>query len=97
MKVQEKLIKASQCLEYFTTHEWEFKDDNVRVLNTLLSPTDRAEFNVDVTTIDWDKYLEDYVLGIRHFIFKEKPETLPTARARMTRCVYFYILLINSF
>lgn len=85
LKIQEKLIKAASCLEYFTGHEWEFKDDNVRVLNSLLSPADRKEFNIDVTQIDWNEYLEKYVLGIRTYIFKEKPDTLPKARAHLSR------------
>lgn len=66
-KIQDKLSKAAKCLEYFTTNEWKFEDDNVRNLTLSLSDSDRKEFCFDVTKIDWDVYIENYVLGIRRF------------------------------
>lgn len=79
-KVQNKLKKASQCLEYFTCQEWRFYDDNVKNLNSVLSNEDRQTFYFDVRDIDWPQYLEDYILGIRNFVFKENPSTLTKAR-----------------
>lgn len=35
--------------------------------------------------IDWDSYLCNYILGARHFLLKEKPETLPKARILLRR------------
>ncbi|VVD02621.1 unnamed protein product [Leptidea sinapis] len=80
MRVQNKLENASACLEYFTTRQWAFSDDNVKALCAALSPQDRGIFDFDVTNIDWDAYIESYVLGIRRFLFKESPETLPKSR-----------------
>ncbi|CAF4957111.1 unnamed protein product [Pieris macdunnoughi] len=85
MRVQSKLEKASSCLEYFTTRQWAFSDDNVKALCTYLSPQDRTTFDFDVSKIDWDAYIESYVLGIRRFLFKESPETLPKSRAILWR------------
>nr|CAI5818132.1 unnamed protein product [Callosobruchus analis] len=51
--------------EYFTTQEWQFNDENVRNLVSTLSEVDKEVFCFDVAKIDWDKYIEDYVLGIR--------------------------------
>lgn len=65
VKVQSKLGKAADCLEYFTMQEWEFDDENVRALSLTLSETDKKEFCFDVAKIDWENYLENYVLGIR--------------------------------
>lgn len=85
MRVQNKLEKASACLEYFTTRQWAFADDNVQELCTYLSPEDRQTFDFDVTNINWDAYIESYVLGIRRFLFKESPETLPRSRKLLRR------------
>lgn len=87
-RIQNKLEKAANCLEYFSTRQWRFLDDNVRMLNQSLSLDDRAEFSFDVKQIQWSKYIEDYVLGIRHFIFKENPNSLPAARKQLTKYVY---------
>lgn len=35
--------------------------------------------------IDWDEYIRSYILGARHYLLKEKPETLPKARVLLQR------------
>lgn len=87
IKIQDKLSKAVGCLEYFTTHQWHFTDDNVRELLTHMSVSDRAKFQFDVTQIDWDGYFERYVLGLRAFLCKQNPKTLPNSRKKMKRYV----------
>lgn len=83
--LQSKLEKATKYLEYFTTQQWIFKDDNVRELNEELSLEDRQTFTFDVRQIDWGSYLEHYILGIRHFLLKENPDTLPAARVHLRK------------
>ncbi|XP_011645020.1 putative fatty acyl-CoA reductase CG5065 [Pogonomyrmex barbatus] len=100
VRVQSKLSKAAKCLEYFSTKQWNFRDDNVRRLGEQLSPEDRETFMFDVKQIDWPSYLEHYILGIRQFILKESPDTLPAARSYITklywlhRAIQFGILII---
>ncbi|XP_066593573.1 putative fatty acyl-CoA reductase CG5065 [Prorops nasuta] len=100
VRIQAKLDKAATCLEYFSTQQWNFRDDNVRRLGEQLSPEDRQTFMFDVNQIDWPSYLENYILGIRTFIMKESPDTLPAARSHITklywlhRAVQFGMLLI---
>lgn len=85
VKVQNKLSKAVGCLEYFTTHQWRFTDDNVRELLTHMSTIDRENFQFDVSHIDWDVYFEKYVLGLRAFLCKQNPKTLPSSRKKLAR------------
>ncbi|XP_076239560.1 fatty acyl-CoA reductase 1 [Calliopsis andreniformis] len=98
--IQSKLHKAAKCLEYFSMQEWNFRDDNVRRLGEQLSPEDKQTFTFDVKQIEWSSYLEHYILGIRHFVLKESPDTLPAARLHIKklywlhRAVQFGMLLI---
>lgn len=98
--LQRKLNKAANCLEYFTTQQWHFRDDNVRRLEEELSPEDRETFMFDVKQIDWPSYLEHYILGIRQFIMKESPEMQSAALSRIRklywlhRAIQFGMLLI---
>ncbi|CAH2056235.1 unnamed protein product, partial [Iphiclides podalirius] len=92
VRVQNKLEKASACLEYFTTRQWAFSDGNVQALCRLLSAEDRATFDFDVTNIDWDAYIESYVLGIRRFLFKESPDTLPKSRTLLRRLRILHVI-----
>lgn len=85
IKVQDKLKKAVECLEYFTTHQWTWTDDNVRNLLTHMSVADRESFQFDVNEIHWDVYMEKYVLGFREFLFKQSPKSLPNSRRKMNR------------
>ncbi|XP_017781377.1 PREDICTED: putative fatty acyl-CoA reductase CG5065 [Nicrophorus vespilloides] len=90
LKIQDKLQKASTCLDYFTTHEWVFDDTNVRQLGLSLSEADRREFNFDASQIDWDEFIKHYVLGIRRFIFKEDAATIPKARRSIAKLLWVY-------
>ncbi|XP_067626537.1 putative fatty acyl-CoA reductase CG5065 [Eurosta solidaginis] len=90
--IQNKIAKAVGCLEYFATHQWRFKDDNVHALLNVLSQKDRDTFVFDVRTIDWENYVERYVLGFREFLFKQRPESLPACRKRMMRLYYLHQL-----
>lgn len=88
VRVQAKLEKAAKCLEYFSTQQWRFSDENVRHLNSMLSNEDRNTFMFDVRQINWTQYLESYVLGIRQFIFKEHPSSIPKTRKHLIKWVW---------
>ncbi|XP_011495917.1 PREDICTED: putative fatty acyl-CoA reductase CG5065 isoform X2 [Ceratosolen solmsi marchali] len=90
VRIQAKLDKAAKCLEYFSTQQWRFKDENVKRLGQELSAEDRETFMFDVREIHWPSYLENYILGIRQFILKESPETLPAARTHIMRLYWLH-------
>lgn len=90
VNIQRRLDKAAHCLTYFSTHEWKFLDDNVLSLHTSLSRADREAFPFDVRQINWSLYIEQYVLGIRQFIFKESPESIPKARKNLSKFYYLH-------
>ncbi|KAJ8965743.1 hypothetical protein NQ314_003921 [Rhamnusium bicolor] len=93
LRIQDKLSKAATCLEYFTLQEWHFDDENVRTLVTTLSEVDKKEFCFDVAKIDWEDYIENYILGIRRFIFKEDLASLPKARQQVSRLYWVYRIM----
>lgn len=85
IKVQDKLAKSVECLEYFTTHAWKFHSDNVFALLDAMQEKDRTQFQFDARTIQWDDYVEKYVLGFRQFLFKQSPSSLEASRKRMSK------------
>nr|ACJ06520.1 FAR-like protein XIII [Ostrinia scapulalis] len=64
LKTLDKLSKISSVLEYFTHHQFIFLDSNVRGLLRRMEGTDRQTFNFDVTEIEWEPYLQNFVRGI---------------------------------
>lgn len=85
VRIQRKFQKAIAVLEFFTTHEWRFHSSNVVNLLTKLSEHDKKIFNFDVKQINWSKYMDQYVEGIRLYILKEDPAASPKAKAHLRR------------
>ena len=67
------------CNAFYMTHEWHFLTRNPVQLMDKMSDEDKETFNFDVRRIHWQSYLENYMSGIRTFILKDDPSTLPAA------------------
>lgn len=85
VKIQKRIDKEVDLIAFFTTNEWKFEDNNVRALLRQMNKTDRDQFRIDTGAIEWDKYMEDYCLGIRKYLIKQNPETIPKARKHLQR------------
>ncbi|RVE54948.1 hypothetical protein evm_000315 [Chilo suppressalis] len=80
VNVQKRIRYGMECMRYFTTKEWHFKNDNLRALRQKVSPEDNKTFFTDMKVINWNSYMRVYVKGVRKYILKEDPSTLPQAR-----------------
>jgi fatty acyl-CoA reductase len=69
-------------LSRFSTQEWKFHDKNIRSLLSSLSSEDQELFYFDLTQLQWQQYLADYMAGTRYFLLKEDTSTIPAARKR---------------
>ncbi|XP_050426431.1 putative fatty acyl-CoA reductase CG5065 [Adelges cooleyi] len=90
VRIHQRLQKAVSCLEFFTTHEWNFKNSNVQRLFAELDPNDRKTFYFDVSKLEWRNYVETYLLGTRRFVLKDDPSTVPNARIQLKRMYYLH-------
>ncbi|KAK6644947.1 hypothetical protein RUM43_001223 [Polyplax serrata] len=86
-----KFIRGMKFLYYFTIRSWHFDTKNTRKLQSDLSEEDKILFNFDVTRINWPKYLEKCVLGVRHFYHGDYPETIEKSRnlIKLLRIVHY--------
>jgi len=87
-QVYQKVHRTINALEYFTTNEWTYRTNNQIALTSEVTETDRERFYSDVRRIHWPTYMETYILGVRKFLLKEDPSTLPEARKRLQRIYY---------
>ncbi|KAK2719282.1 hypothetical protein QYM36_004931, partial [Artemia franciscana] len=85
VRLHKKAAKAMECVQFYTIREWRSRSDNTNSLIERMSDTDRAIFNFDSRTIDWNDYLCTYYLGVRKFILKDELHTLPAAKSHMRR------------
>ncbi|XP_023220295.1 uncharacterized protein LOC111622181 [Centruroides sculpturatus] len=92
MKVYDKVHNNLSLLEYFCTRDWKFSTRNVRQLLERMSTKDKQCFDFDISRLNWDRYMEDYFLGIRRFVLKEDDSTI--ARSRKLILMKYYIILL---
>ncbi|XP_017886873.1 putative fatty acyl-CoA reductase CG5065 [Ceratina calcarata] len=84
LKYVKRFERALQVGNFFTTHEWNFQDENMNDLRKKMNGLqDHNSFNVDMQDLDWDVYFRDYMLGIKKYILKENSETADVARNRV--------------
>ncbi|KAK8780279.1 hypothetical protein V5799_018380 [Amblyomma americanum] len=81
----EKVRERTAILQYFLTHGWLFKWNNVVGLIEDLSRTDKKLFSLDIQDIEWEPYCDQYVLGIRKYLLKAEDDKLPDSRRRLKR------------
>ncbi|XP_066990946.2 putative fatty acyl-CoA reductase CG8306 [Anabrus simplex] len=63
----------------FIFNEWHFDNKNTQSLNKQLSEEDRKMFSFDISTLDWPIYFVNLSQGVRCYLNKEHPRTLPAA------------------
>ncbi|XP_077517052.1 fatty acyl-CoA reductase 1-like isoform X2 [Amblyomma americanum] len=90
--IYKRIHRAMGILEFFVTHEWTFGVDNLRLLMARLEGPDRETFDFDIRSIDWVDYMEQYILGVRRYVLKEDPSTIPAARRNLNRIYYITML-----
>jgi fatty acyl-CoA reductase len=80
-KIFKRFQLAAKAGEFFSLHEWKFHCDNVCAL--ICDAQDKATFNVDVSQMDWNQYVKNYMFGIRTFLLKDSSDTIPHARRKL--------------
>ncbi|RNA15898.1 fatty acyl- reductase 1-like [Brachionus plicatilis] len=71
VRVQSKIKKAVETLEFFTSTEWEFTNDNIFFVSNEMNEVDKRIFNIDVKDLHWRSYIEQYCLGTKKYLLKE--------------------------
>jgi len=92
-RLYQKVESATSAMEFFSTRGWNFSHANAEHLQSKMSREDRASFFFDVRAVDWNSYLENYVIGVRHFVMKEDPASLPLARRQLVKMYWLRVIL----
>jgi len=93
MRISSKITKATAVLGQFTVKDWIWTNESMLKLRSELENTDEASlkaFDFELKSFDWKKYLDNYCLGTRHYLLKNKPETLDSSRKHLKRLKYLH-------
>lgn len=85
VRLQKKIKKAVEVLEYFTTKQWEFTNDNFYMIMKELNETDNQIFNFDLKELNWKSYIENYCLGTKVYLMKEDAKRLDECRIKIIK------------
>ena len=81
----QKVHKFQDAVYYFNVTHWTFHGENIKRLWSKLNEADRKTFNFDMATINWDDYTNIGIQGVRRYLMKDDPKTIPVALKRMQR------------
>ncbi|XP_047542413.1 putative fatty acyl-CoA reductase CG5065 [Vanessa atalanta] len=88
IKIQKRVSYGLDVLQYYTTKEWFFNNDNYRALSKQVSKVDNEIFYTNLEVMNWSAYIRNYIKGAREYCCKEDPATLPQAR-KLHRQLYY--------
>ncbi|CAD1471397.1 unnamed protein product, partial [Heterotrigona itama] len=72
--------------QYFSMHEWTFHRDNVSKMMLdveTLKDSERQIVKLN-RVVDWKRYIDIYMAGIKKFILKEKSKSIDASRQRLS-------------
>jgi alcohol-forming fatty acyl-CoA reductase len=81
-KLYAKIDQFGDVLSYFTTRQWDFTDFNTQGLHQACSEADKALFPLNISDLNWESYLKNYMIGLRLYLLKETNDNLPVARRK---------------
>ncbi len=93
VNIYDRVFNALTSLDFFYTRQWRFISQNPDKLWSTMSASDKKTFYFDVRQIDWRSYFEKYVRGVRLYILKEDPKTLPEARKNLVKYLCRFLFL----
>lgn len=95
VRIQQRIHDGLRVLQYFTTHQWRFKNTKLIELRESTCPADRKIFTLDFEAVDPGPYLVDCVLGARKYCMKEDPASIPKCR-RNIKILYVLDRVANA-
>ncbi|CAO1426263.1 unnamed protein product [Diamesa hyperborea] len=91
-----KIDKLCDVLSYFTNRVWQFSNDNVRSLWERMDEKDKEIFYFDMDQVDWSEFIQQSMFGIRTYLMKEDPKTIPAAIKRMNKLKVIHYVTVYT-
>nr|CAD7398553.1 unnamed protein product [Timema cristinae] len=95
LKLYRKIDKYMLSMKYFTTFNWNFDNRKCMSLYQSLALEDKEIFYFDSNAYDWRDYLRSCINGLRIYLFKESPDTIPAGKSRLFKPDVLDIVLTN--
>nr|XP_050855596.1 uncharacterized protein LOC127066212 [Vespula vulgaris] len=88
-----KITNFCDVIAFFSTGNWIFINNNVQNMWQRLNSKDQQLFKFSMANFDWKMYLQDYVKGIRLYIFKDELDNLESSKLKWKRLYWMHQIL----
>ena len=81
-----KMTKSIEGLQFFTLNQWSWTNTNLNKLQSALVNTDNESlesFSFDIRSLDWKDFIDHNVLGMRHYVLKNHPNSMESSRKKL--------------
>uniref|UniRef100_A0A0A1XFL8 Fatty acyl-CoA reductase n=2 Tax=Zeugodacus cucurbitae TaxID=28588 RepID=A0A0A1XFL8_ZEUCU len=85
LKIYRKIHKFCSVMEYFSSNDFKFDNDNVRTLSSKLEGADKQLFGFDMRHLDWKELFRVSLVGLRLYVVKDDPRSVPESIKRHAR------------
>ena len=96
-KLIKKMEKSIETLQFFALNQWFWSNINLKKLQSALVNTDDESlesFSFDIRSMDWKIFIDNYVLGMRHYVLKNNPDSMESSRKKL-KILYFLHRIIQ--
>lgn len=90
LKAYRKINKFSNVIQYFSTRQWNFRNDNVVKLWQKMNAVDREIFHFDMKNFDWDQYFYLHMRGIRVYLLHDPLDTMEYSIVRYRKLYWLH-------
>ena len=87
LQAYRKIHRFIDSTAFFSLNNWDFPINNVQNLWSRMSNSEQENFYFDMKTLNWEEYMANSLFGMRTYITKEDPDTIPIAKIRLRRYV----------
>jgi len=82
VRLHQNVNRSLEKLEKFIFQEWKFDNTRLLQLHESLSADDKKLFFLDIKSLVWKDYFINLIQGVRTYLSKESPKSLPKARSK---------------
>lgn len=99
-KIYQKILKAADCLYYFSTQEWKFSNQNAMTLWNNLTAQDKELFRfVAHPSFSRREFIHNSMIGWREYLVQDPIDTLPRAKRKyfVLKFVHYSVMCLLLF
>lgn len=85
LKIYQKVDEFVELSSFFTMNQWTFQDQNLSDTWKQMTEDEKVIFPFDIEHLNWKHYFRNYMFGLRKFLLKEDPKSIPAAISRIKR------------